>query len=117
VGGLAFLDEPQLAANVSAVLAKAAVGVQCPFGSFAPHGGWHEGPMYWQYVAEYAQALTSSLRGVYGNDGGLSDVPGFNETALFRIHMNGPSQQPFDFGDSKPTGRVLDDSPGAHILG
>ena len=58
VGALAFLDEPAAATNVSAVMTRAAVGVRCPFGSFAPHGGWHEGPMYWQYVAEYAQALT-----------------------------------------------------------
>lgn len=100
IGGLAFLDEPAAAANVSAVLAKAAVGIQCPFGSFAPHGGWHEGSMYWQYVAEYAVATTEALRGVYGSDRGLSDSPGFNETALFRLHMNGPSQSSFDFGDS-----------------
>ena len=40
IGGLAFLDEPLAAANVRDVLTKAAVGLQCPFGSFAPHGGW-----------------------------------------------------------------------------
>ena len=45
IGGLAFLDEPVAAANASAVLKRAAVGIQCPFGSFAPHGGWHEGSM------------------------------------------------------------------------
>jgi hypothetical protein len=100
VGGLAFVDEPVAAANVAAVLAKAAVGIQCPFGSFAPHGGWHEGSMYWGYVAHYALATTDALRGVYGNDHGLSSTPGFNETALFRLHMNGPSQSSFDFGDS-----------------
>ncbi len=100
IGGLAFLDEPIAATNASAVLAKAAVGIQCPFGSFAPHGGWHEGSMYWQYVAEYAVATTEALRGIYGDDHGLSDSPGFNETALFRLHMNGPSQSSFDFGDS-----------------
>ena len=43
VGGLAFLDEPRAAATVAAVLAKAAVGLKCPFASFKPHGGWHEG--------------------------------------------------------------------------
>jgi hypothetical protein len=100
VGGLAFLDEPAAAANVSEVLAKAAVGIQCPFGSFAPHGGWHEGSMYWQYVAGYAVATTEALRTVYGHDNGLSTAPGFNETALFRLYMNGPSQASFDFGDS-----------------
>ena len=62
VGALAFLDEPVAAINASAVIARASVGVRCPFGSFAPHGGWHEGPMYWQYVAEYAQALTVCVR-------------------------------------------------------
>lgn len=98
-GGLAFLDEPSAASNVSAVLAKAAIGIQCPFSSFAPHGAWHEGSMYWQYVAEYAEAVTEALRGIYGTDFGLSTSEGFNETALFRLHMNGPSQNSFDFGD------------------
>ena len=54
--------------------------------------------MYWQYVSEYAQAVTESLRGVYGHDNGLSGSPGFNETGLFRLHMNGPSKSPFNFG-------------------
>lgn len=35
-----------------------------------------------------------------GHDHGLSSAPGFNETALFRLYMNGPSQSSFDFGDS-----------------
>ena len=51
--------------------------------------------MYWQYVAEYAVATTEALRGVYGHDHGLSGAPGFNETALFRLYMNGPSQASF----------------------
>jgi len=56
---------------------------------------------YWQYVSEYAVPVTVALRGVYnGQDHGLSHAPGFNETALFRLHMNGPSQNSFDFGDS-----------------
>jgi hypothetical protein len=114
IGGLAFLDEPLAAANVSAVLAKAAAGLRCPFGSFAPHGGWHEGSMYWQYVAEYAVATTEALRGVYGDDRGLSDAPGFNETALFRLHMNGPSQNSFDFGDSNG---ALSNSAAGYFMG
>ena len=39
------IGKTKAAANASAVLKKAAVGIQCPFGSFAPHGGWHEGSM------------------------------------------------------------------------
>ena len=99
IGALAFLDEPVAAANASAVLSKALVGVSQPFRSFAPHGAWHEGSMYWGYTSEYALATTESLRGVYGSDHGLSAASGFNETALFRLHMNGPSQNSFDFGD------------------
>lgn len=65
VGALAFVDQPgRLGADASAVVTAAARGLHCPFSSFAPDGGWHEGFMYWQYVAEYAQAVTESLIGV-----------------------------------------------------
>eukprot|EP01051_Picozoa_sp_SAG22_P022010 SAG22_NODE_5100_length_1086_cov_1.603850_1_plen_313_part_10 len=100
IGALAFLGEPVAAANASAVLSKALAGLRLPFRSFAPHGAWHEGSMYWGYTSEYAVATTEALRGVYGSDHGLSAASGFNETALFRLHMNGPSQNSFDFGDS-----------------
>jgi hypothetical protein len=100
IGALAFLDEPVANTNASAVLSKALVGVSQPFRSFAPHGAWHEGSMYWGYTSEYALATTEALRRVYGSTHGLSAAPGFNETALFRLHMNGPSQNSFDFGDS-----------------
>jgi hypothetical protein len=100
IGALAFLDEPAATVNASAVLSKALAGLSLPFSSFAPHGAWHEGSMYWGYTSEYAVATTEALRGVYGSDDGLSAASGFNETALFRLHMNGPSQNSFDFGDS-----------------
>lgn len=101
VGALAFVDEAgDVGTNASRVIANAKVGIYCPFTSFAPDGGWHEGFMYWQYVAEYAQAVTEALRGSLGHDYGLSEMHGFNQTGLFRLHMNGPSQEPFDFGDA-----------------
>ena len=100
IGSLGFLDEPAAAANASAVLKKAVAGLRRPFGSFAPHGAWHEGSMYWGYTSEYALAATEALRGVFGSDYGLSASLGFNETVLFRLHMNGPSQNSFDFADS-----------------
>lgn len=112
VGALAFLEEAP--GNTSAVLAQAALGLPCGFGSFAPEGGWHEGPMYWQYVAEYSHAVIEALRGVYGHDHGLAESPGYNETALFRLHMNGPSQTPFNFGDSVPS---LNNSAAGYFLG
>ena len=55
-----------------------------------------------------------SLRGVYGHDQGLSQFAGFNETALFRLHMNGPSQTPFNFGDSYPD---IDNSAAMYFMG
>ena len=99
IGALAFLDEPVAADNASAVLSRALAGLSLPFRSFSPHGAWHEGSMYWGYTSEYALATTEALRVIYGSDHGLSTVAGFNETALFRIHMNGPSQNSFDFAD------------------
>jgi hypothetical protein len=74
IGGLAFADEPAVADQVAKVLAKAAAGIQCPFSSFAPHGAWHEGSMYWQYVAERAAAATdhySHVRAATANHWGV----------------------------------------------
>ena len=44
VGALAFVDEPAgVGANASLVIEKARAGIHCPFSSFSPDGGWHEG--------------------------------------------------------------------------
>ena len=91
VGALAFLEDTS---NASVVISNAmiGIGIHCH--------DWHSLPFQllragrwkvvvtrglfidWQYVAEYAQAVTESLRGVYDYDHGLSESPGFNETGL-----------------------------------
>ena len=44
--------------------------------------------------------MLSTTTGVFGQDYGLGEVQGFNRSALFRLHLNGPTKMPFNFGDS-----------------
>jgi len=69
--------------------------------TFAPDGGWPEGPGYWAYGTRYLTYLLSSLQTSIGCDFNFSNKPGVAETGFFRIYSEGPFGQSFNFGDSE----------------
>jgi hypothetical protein len=99
VGALAIVsEEPRVAQQV---LSKARQSLQNGMSGFAPDGAWEEGPTYWNYATRYLGFAIASLQTALGNDWGLSRAPGLANTGLFRIHTNGPTNQPFNFADSE----------------
>ena len=44
--------------------------------------------------------MLAALETLYGNDFGLSAIPGFIKGGEYILHMVGPSCLPFNFGDS-----------------
>src|SRR5688572_31350096 len=72
--------------------------------SFAPDGGWLEGPGYWCLASAYATWIRAGLAtALPAVERALPEVPGFDRTGDFLLHMRGPSGLLFNFADSDET--------------
>ena len=98
IGALAIADEePELA---RAILTHAHASIPLAMASFAPDGGWAEGPGYWGYATRYNVFYLACLQTALGTDFGLTKLPGFDRTGDFRIHSIGPLGKTFNFADA-----------------
>lgn len=98
IGALCLADEePDLAAYV---LGRAVAGLPKAMASYAPDGGWAEGPGYWNYATSYNVYALAALETALGTDFGLSKAPGFRQSGLFRLHFEGPTGKSFNFADA-----------------
>lgn len=98
VGALAIADEyPELAGNI---LSQAIKNVTFALASYAPGGGWGEGPGYWSYATHYTVYLLAALESALSTDFGLSNAPGFSQTGLFPIYNTGPFELSFNYADA-----------------
>jgi predicted nucleic acid-binding Zn ribbon protein len=98
IGALAIAEEePELAGWI---LSKAIASIRRSMVTFGPDGGWAEGPGYWNYASRYAVYFFAALDSALGTDFGLSDIPGFSEAGLFRIHFCGPIGKTFNYADA-----------------
>ncbi|MCB1279806.1 heparinase II/III family protein [Prosthecobacter sp.] len=71
---------------------------------FAPAGVWPEGLASGDAVMDYAAMVIQSLRTAAGKDLGLTTLEGIPQFGVARMHLYGPSGQPFNFGDNSATG-------------
>ena len=102
-GALAVADrEPDLAGQIVDHARRSIVRAMA---SFAPDGGWAEGPGYWNYATEYNVFFLSAVETALGTDFGLKQLPGFPETGEFRMQSIGPVNRTFNYADAQ-------DSPG-----
>jgi hypothetical protein len=104
IGVLAIGDEePELCGKI---LHHALTSVQLAMQSYAPDGGWGEGPGYWGYATSYNVTMLACLESATGSDFGLSRFTGFDQTALFPLYMTGSGNRCFNFADcSEHVGR------------
>lgn len=97
---IALIDRyPELC---SEVIKNAIRSVEPSFYDYYPDGQWVEGISYWQYTADTCPFFIKNLQVGLGDDFGISDVPGFLNTAYFPLGMRG-SKQTFAVGDDTPT--------------
>ena len=97
VGALAIADEePEVAGKV---IAAGRASIPRAMASFAPDGGWPEGPGYWNYATRYNVFYLAALETALGTDFDLNKTPGFADTGNFRIQLSGPSGLTFNFAD------------------
>jgi hypothetical protein len=98
IGALAVGDdEPDLA---SQILTQARQSLPLALESYAPDGGWAEGPGYWNYATTYTVYLFAALHSALQSDLGLSESPGLADAGMFRIHTIGPRPETFNFADA-----------------
>jgi hypothetical protein len=102
VGALAIADEePELAERV---IRRALDSIKLPMGSYAPDGGWDEGPAYWHYATSYTVYFLAAMATALGSDlaerQALLRMPGFAVTGDFRVHAIGPLGRAFNYADA-----------------
>jgi hypothetical protein len=99
LGALAIADEdPERA---SYIVGQSVESIRRAMASYAPDGGWAEGPGYWHYATFYNVVYLAALETALGTDFGLSQMPGFDRTGEFRIYFQGPAGT-FNYADSHP---------------
>ena len=91
--------EPALARSVITGLRET-----LPFAlkGYEPDGAYPEGPVYWGYGTRYTVLILAALESALGEDFGLSNLPAFDRTALFRLHVQSPTGLSFNFADGRP---------------
>ena len=98
VGALAIGDEePELCGQI---LHRALSSVQLAMRSYAPDGGWGEGPGYWAYATSYNVTMIACLESALGSSFGLDKFPGFSETGLFPIYVTLGGGRSFNYADA-----------------
>lgn len=98
IGALAIAeDEPAIAKQI---LGSAIQSIPLAMNSYAPDGGWNEGPGYWHYATRYNVYFLAALETAVGTDFGLSKLPGFDRAGHFRVYFSGPSNRTFNYADA-----------------
>lgn len=98
MGALAVAeDEPERAAEV---LKGAIESLPRAMRSYAPDGGWNEGPGYWHYATRYNVYFLAGLETALGTDFGLSRIEGFDRAGHFRVDFSSPSGKTFNYADA-----------------
>jgi len=86
------------------VIREATESIALALETYRPDGGYHEGAQYWDYGTSYHVIAAAALESVLGDSIGLVDGPEMRETLRFRLHVEGPSMNPFNFGDNTESG-------------
>lgn len=89
-------EEPELAART---IQRALDGIPNALVEYGPDGVYPEGSTYWQYGTSYSVVTIAMLESAFGRDFGILAVPGFMESAVFRVLCNTPSGGYFNFAD------------------
>jgi len=98
LGALAIAeDEP---ARSERVLRSAVESIPRAMSSYAPDGGWNEGPGYWDYATRYNVYFLAGLETALGTDFGLSQAKGFDKAGEFRIYFSSPAGKTFNYADA-----------------
>lgn len=95
---LAIVDvNPELAAKT---ISRALDKITGSLSEYYPDGVYPEGPTYWGYGTSYTIVAANTLTTAFGSDFGITQSPGFMESANFNLYATAPSGYFFNFADS-----------------
>ncbi|HEY3443567.1 MAG TPA: heparinase II/III family protein [Paludibaculum sp.] len=98
LGALAVAeDEP---ARSEQILRAAVASIPLAMNSYAPDGGWNEGPGYWDYATRYNVFFLAGLETALGQDFELSQLKGFDRAGEFRVYFSSPAGKTFNYADA-----------------
>lgn len=98
-GALAVAETyPDAAAKV---ITTAINTIHLPMDEYKPDGAYPEGYGYWGYGTSFNVMFLSAIEKALSSDFGLSELPGFINTAQFLRQMTGPTGLSFNWGDSR----------------
>ncbi len=89
-------EEPDLA---RLVINGARKSLPLAMDAYQPDGAYPEGPGYWGYGTSYNVIAIAELESALGTDFGLSSAPAFDRTALYRLYVQSPAGQAFNYAD------------------
>ena len=101
LGALAVADEEPEKSRV--ILNYAIESIPRAIASYAPDGGWPEGPAYWHYATRYTVYFLAALESSLGTDFALSNGKGFDKTGRFRVYFSSPIGKTFNYADAHDT--------------
>lgn len=111
---IAIADEGEEYREICAdVYESAAMAFEYPLKSFAPDGGWREGPMYYLYMIKALQRLLSTLDNTLDTTYGYTKSPGFKHAGWYVIDVCGPNGYN-PMGDSGAPAKGGKSSPSIH---
>ncbi len=94
---LALADEEPALARL--VISGARQSLPLAMDAYQPDGAYPEGPGYWSYGTSYNVIAIAELESTLGTDLGLSKAAAFDRTALYRLYVQSPAGQAFNYAD------------------
>lgn len=99
-GALAVWEkDPELARQV---VNRAIEKIRNPMKHYAPDGAYPEGLVYWDYGTSFNALFISAIEKIFHTDYGLSELPGFLESATYCLHMVSSGLRNFSYSDNAP---------------
>jgi hypothetical protein len=92
-----YENNPELAKQI---IHRAIDAIVLPMNDYSPDGAYPEGYGYWGYGTSFNVMFISAVEKLFGKDFGLSQQPGFLQTAGYLENMTGPSGLPFNYSDA-----------------
>ncbi|MGI9137933.1 MAG: heparinase II/III domain-containing protein [Sediminibacterium sp.] len=101
-GAMAIYErDPKLA---TMIIKRAIASMAIPMKDYGPDGIYPEGYGYWGYGTTFNVLFLSALEKIYGTDFGMTNAPGFLQTAGFMESMTGTTGKPFNYSDAGGNG-------------